>query len=230
MSVGSVVLSNNAYGGSVNNYMTSSPSISYEEISSLVSHSDEQDIEQGSIFGMAGFLRCAYSRESTAENPLVEVYVKDETYTIDINKVNPKAATNIEMFAYCEYMDDKGLMPNEGMGSYTTLMISQEMALHNGFVTDDGSGIFDWTEIAESVKELMYRCGDMIQYMRINAVMDVIDRHLGMEKKSNEDDSIDWKSMYESFRKPIIITDSEGEKRDISLSLDEIMSKPCLEI
>lgn len=232
MSVGSVSLSNNLYAGNINpnSFRNKSKDINYHEIESLVNHSNEQASTKGRLIGMAGFMSAAYAMDTTIENPLIDVFVEGQTLTIDVNKVDPTDATDIEMFAYCEYMDDQGLMPNSGMGSYTTLMIAKDMALHNGFIEDNGSGSYNWVEMAEKVKDLVYRCGDMIQYMKINEILDVIDRHNGKIDENFNSEMIDWNERYNQCRKPMIITTHDGTEVDMSISLSEMIGKPCIEI
>lgn len=176
MSVGSVTLGRNLYAGNINPKGISK-TISYDDIATLVNSSDDQNIEKKYLIGMAGFMEAAYSTDSTKETPLVDVFVDGKTLTIDVNKVDPKAATDIEMFAYCEHMDKQGLLPNNGMGSYASLMSAKYMAINNGFIIDDGSGKLNWIEAVERVQKLLLNCRDMFQYTRLNIIFDVIDGH-----------------------------------------------------
>lgn len=66
-------------------------------------------ISLGVIDGVG--IYAAYAEDSTRENPIVEVHVreeeteKEETYRVPINDINPRYATQMEIFALCAHYD-----------------------------------------------------------------------------------------------------------------------------
>ena len=58
-------------------------------------------------------MTAAYSQKSTSDNPLIEVGITfpggvKETYEVAINEIDPSNATELEMFALCNYNDALG--------------------------------------------------------------------------------------------------------------------------
>ncbi len=53
-----------------------------------------------------------YAEDDSEDNPVIKVNVTKpngkEEYLININEVNPRNASEIEMFALCSYADAKG--------------------------------------------------------------------------------------------------------------------------
>ncbi len=75
---------------------------------------------------------CAkYAENYSEENPVIKVNVtrqgKTEEYHININEVNPRNATEIEMFALCSYADAKGM----GRGCWESLKSLKLIATHS---------------------------------------------------------------------------------------------------
>ena len=63
-----------------------------------------------------------YSENSTEQNPIIMVSLGDYgSYNISVKDVDPKEATQIEMFALCAYMDDKNITCPGSFGSYNRL-------------------------------------------------------------------------------------------------------------
>lgn len=58
-------------------------------------------------------LSAAYSQEATPDNPIIQVGITypggvKDTFEVAINKINPENATELEMFALCNYNDALG--------------------------------------------------------------------------------------------------------------------------
>lgn len=102
-------------------------------------------------------MRAMLSAKSTPANPIVQVISnlggKKEVYNVDINKVNPENATQLEMFALLSYADKKGLTDGGTFGSYKQLKTCAENANLNGYCGSlSGETVFlnekfDWPDI-----------------------------------------------------------------------------------
>ena len=108
--------------------------------------------------GNQGYI-AKYADSSTDADPVIRV----GDYEVHVNKVNPKNATEIEMFALTSYMDDKGLTDNTGMKSFNKMRAYSKQAEYNGFV----KGIADsdnawsmsrnWISILENAKDSYFK-------------------------------------------------------------------------
>ena len=74
---------------------------------------------------------------STPENPVIQLIIgtgeKEEIYNIEINKVNPQNASEMEIFALCSYADATGKGSDDDLGSYHTLAVGATLAKYNGY-------------------------------------------------------------------------------------------------
>ena len=121
---------------------------------SLTTSSDKGKNIGVMTIGSKGYI-AEYADSSTEKEPIVKV----GKYEVRINDVDPKNATEIEMFALTSYMDDKGLTDNTGMKSFNKMRAYSKQAEYNGFC----SGIAidntawtqnrDWTAILQNAKE-----------------------------------------------------------------------------
>lgn len=112
---------------------------------------------QSVIYGMRAML----SNKSTSANPIVQVISnlegKQEIYNVDIRKVNPKNATQLEMFALLSYTDKMGLTDGGTFGSHQQLQLYAENASHNGYCGSIAGGVvfcngkFNWSSILEKI-------------------------------------------------------------------------------
>ena len=103
--------------------------------------------------GNRGYI-ATYADSSTEQEPIIKV----GDYEIHVNDVDPRNATKMEMFALMSYMDDKGLINNQGMKSFNKMTAYASQAEYNGYC----SGIYDenaawttkrdWTGILENAK------------------------------------------------------------------------------
>ena len=106
----------------------------------------------------------SYADESTDDNPIVQVLVgkpegKAELYNISINKIDPSRATELEMFALCNYLDDKGMGTGGTFGTWQDLKVIDINASVNGYTEDTGilatfnSRRKDWGKICKMMME-----------------------------------------------------------------------------
>ena len=79
-----------------------------------------------------------------------------------MNNVDPKNATEIEMFALTSYMDDKGLTDNTGMKTFNKMRAFSFQAEYNGFCSGISDPMTawslnrDWGAILQNAKETLF--------------------------------------------------------------------------
>ncbi|MCR5770384.1 MAG: hypothetical protein K6G87_04015 [Butyrivibrio sp.] len=104
--------------------------------------------------GNRGFI-AEYADSSTEQDPIIKV----GDYEVRVNDVDPKNATEIEMFALTSYMDDKGLTGNTGMKTFNKMRAYSSQAEYNGFCNGIADPMTtwsqnrDWTAILQNAKE-----------------------------------------------------------------------------
>ena len=83
-----------------------------------------------------------YADSSTEQDPIVKV----GDYEVRVKDVNPNNATKMEMFALMSYMDDKGLINNQGMKSFNKMTAYATQAEYNGYCSGISDETAAWTE------------------------------------------------------------------------------------
>ena len=83
-------------------------------------------------------MRAEYAEDFSADNPIIKVIVQTgggetEEYNINIDKIDTKNATEMEMFALCSYADANGMGTGGSFGSWQTLNYYRDNANHNGY-------------------------------------------------------------------------------------------------
>lgn len=123
-------------------------------------------------------MKAKYAENSAPENPIiyVETNYGGETvaYNISINKVNPRNASRLEIFALASYADDQGIGCDSTFGTYNTLNNFEEMAIHNGYFETGVKAAstweqfenqkLDWENACRQLMDLFYNCNDLRQY------------------------------------------------------------------
>lgn len=121
--------------------------------SRTTSSSDGKNIGIMTI-GDRGFI-AEYADSSTEQDPIIKV----GDYEVRVNDVDPKNATEIEMFALTSYMDDKGLTDNTGMKTFNKMRAYSSQAGYNGFCNGIADQMTawslnrDWIAILQNAKE-----------------------------------------------------------------------------
>ena len=167
------ITNNTAAGIYTNNYKNKNMSgQDYEN--TMKRKTSETEVKENKILGI-GFLHdknspisygmCAmYAEDYSEENPVIKVNVTrqggTEEYRIGINKVNPRFATEIEMFALCNYADAKGMGTGGTFGSWQTLNYYRDNASHNGY--------FELTNETDSFQSVKQDWMKMVQLMMKN--------------------------------------------------------------
>lgn len=89
---------------------------------------------------------------STPDNPIVQIISgasgKREVYNIDVSKVDPRNATEMEMFALCCYADETGRGSGDSLGSYHTLKMHSTMARYNDYTGKLNEYPADWEQFS----------------------------------------------------------------------------------
>lgn len=106
-------------------------------------------------------MRAMLPENSTPANPIVQVVSnlggEKKIYNVEINKVDPGNATQLEMFALLSYMDKKGITDGGSLGSFHQLKVYGSNASMKGYCEDLGGGTvfvnekFEWPAIIEKM-------------------------------------------------------------------------------
>ena len=106
-------------------------------------------------------MRAMLPENSTLVNPIVQVVSnlggEKKIYNVEINKVDPNNATQLEMFALLSYMDKKGITDGDSFGSFHQLKVYGSNASMKGYCEDLNGGevfvneTFDWPVIIEKM-------------------------------------------------------------------------------
>lgn len=121
-----------------------------------------------------------YAKGSTKERPVVTVTVQkehgQEVHEIDIKKVRPEHATELEIFALCSYADDNGMGVEGNLSTWQTLQGFKKDAVRNGYMEElaqDESA--DWQDMVNRVRRDYCSAGMIGEYhdgQKINAMFD----------------------------------------------------------
>lgn len=102
--------------------------------------------------GMGYGLIAMLPESSTPDNPIIQIISgvggKREVYNIDISKIDPRNATEMEMFALCSYADEMGQGTGDSLGSYHTLSLSCALAKYNGYTGELNEEPPSWDQFA----------------------------------------------------------------------------------
>lgn len=87
-------------------------------------------------YGMAAY----YSEDSTKTDPVIRVQCnyggEQRYYNVHVNKVDPRNASQLEMFALSCYQDDMGMTDGGTFGSFTRMKAYAGNAADNGYGVD----------------------------------------------------------------------------------------------
>ena len=168
--------------------------------------------EEGSniTYGM----RAQYAAESTDDDPIVQVTSnyggKAVSYNVHINDVDPRNASQLEMFALCSYADDKGISDSGTFGSYQKLKYYSLNAQDNGYCSGlNGTDSFvntkfNWEGIVTKMMDNYLSAGAYNQYQDGNKLL----------------------AMFHQFKTTVDIADSENSTITDSTEEDSSDNKP----
>ena len=114
-------------------------------------------------------MRAMLSEKSTPDNPIVQVVSnlggKKVIYNVEVNKVNPNNATQLEMFALLSYTDKMGITDGGTFGSHQQLEVYGGNASSIGYCGSlSGEDVFlnerfDWASIMERMVQVYKDAG-----------------------------------------------------------------------
>lgn len=114
-------------------------------------------------------MRAMLSDKSTPDNPIVQVVSnlggKKVIYNVEVNKVDPTNATQLEMFALLSYTDKMGITDGGTFGSHQQLEVYGGNASSIGYCSSlSGADAFvnerfDWTSIMEKMVKVYRDAG-----------------------------------------------------------------------
>lgn len=120
------------------------------------------------IIGLSSFgtgdnfhlLEAGYADDSTTDNPIIKVRISDESgankeFKVNINDIDPRNATQLEMFALCSYAETHGISDlDKNCCSYKTLA---DCAFIGGYEESDIADFVekkqDWVEIVDKAEK-----------------------------------------------------------------------------
>ena len=150
------------------------------------------------IYGMKAIL----SNKSTHDNPIVQVVSnlggEQVIYDVEVNKVNPKNATQLEMFALLSYTDKMGITDRGTFGSHQRLEVYSKNASELGYCNSlSGKDAFlnerfDWASIMEKMIQVYQEAGITNQSENCEELFDFLD-----EYTSQNEQKIDVKADFE---------------------------------
>lgn len=126
-------------------------------------------------------MRAEYAEASVSNEPIIKVTIQTvgskQTYYVDINHVDAKEATEVEMFALCCYADDIGKGVGGNFGTWQTLNYYRANASDIGkFDLSDSldsclSLRQDWLQMIDEMKKLYIKAGYYKQSLDGNLLM-----------------------------------------------------------
>lgn len=144
-------------------------------------------------------VKAVLSEKSTAANPIVQVVSnlggKKVIYNVELNKVNPSCATQLEMFALLSYTDKMGITDGGSFGSFHQLKLYAQNAAYRGYCSDlSGEDAFlnekvDWTEILNKIMGDYLEAEAYNQYEDCKRLLDYLTTVVG-ERESEQEESL----------------------------------------
>lgn len=143
--------------------------------------------------GVSYGMKCRYADNSTKDNPVIRVEVsrgwgKTDIYNININEIDTHNATEIEMFALCNYADSIGAGTGGAFGSWQTLKYYSINAEENGYMEKDNSyrgfvhSGYDWNRIVERMMQDYAAAGLHKQVLDGKKLLSVCDKKTDLDK------------------------------------------------
>lgn len=119
----------------------------YGDISSAVQMMEDESENDSKVIGLAMIpygdsnvsygMKARYAAESTPEDPVIQVAVgcggEQVSYKVNVNEVDPRNASQLEIFALLSYSDDQGISDGGTFGSYHRMKIYADNAQMNGY-------------------------------------------------------------------------------------------------
>lgn len=130
---------------------------------------------ESTVYGMSAKLSC----ESTPDKPIVQVISningEEEIFNVDINSVDPKNASRMEMFALCCYEDKIGRGTSSTFGSYHTFRMYEETAKQNGFYRNKNENVSAWEQFNNEKLDWFQICEEVCDYLKDSKDAKILD-------------------------------------------------------
>lgn len=191
-------ITNNTAAGVYTNEYKSKSAAKQDYENTMKMKMPETESKESKVLGM-GFLHdknnpisygmtAKYAEDYSEENPVIQVNVTKpngkEEYLININEVNPRNASEIEMFALCSYADAKGIGTGGTFGSWQTLNYYRDNASHNGyFELSNGTDSFqsvkqDWMKMVQLMMKDYMEAGLFKQSLDGKGLLGIFERYV----------------------------------------------------
>ena len=127
-------------------------------------------------------MSASLSPQSTKDNPIIQICSnlngEDKVYTVDVNKVNPAHASEMEMFALCSYADyiDEGT--GSTFGTYHTLRMLQADAEASGITPTVSDGMSAYDNFMNVKKDWVNMCNQVCDLLKDIPDMNIRDLYL----------------------------------------------------
>lgn len=141
-------------------------------------------------------MRAMLSEKSTPDNPIVQVVSnfggKKVIYNVEVNKVNPNNATQLEMFALLSYTDKMGITDGGTFGSHQQLEVyggnASSIGYCNSFSGADAflNERFDWEDIMKKMVQVYLDAGIDKQAEDCKSLADFFDTYTKNNKREAE--------------------------------------------
>ena len=117
----------------------------------------------GITYGMVAI----WPSDFCADHPIIQIAsnVKGENhvYNIEINKIDPENATEMEMFALCSYADKTGQGTGSTFGSYQTMSL---LRTYGNMVEETSfENKSSWDDFQNAKKNWVTLCSQMVDYL-----------------------------------------------------------------
>lgn len=193
----------------------------YGEISSATQMAEDEGENNGKVIGLTMIpygdtdvrygMKAQYAAESTPDHPVIQVTSnyggKQAVYKVDVNEVDPRNASQLEMFALLSYSDDQGISDGGSFGSYQRMKNYADNAQMNGYWEgNEGWDSFanakhDWIAIMNKMTDDYSQAGVYSQYLKGQELGLTLSRfsiqHMDFDYLKVEDRSADMFSHYE---------------------------------
>lgn len=193
----------------------------YGETSRAAQMTEDEGENQGKVIGLTMIpygdtnkrygMKAQYAAESTPDHPVIQVTSnyggKQTVYKVDVNEVEPRNASQLEMFALLSYSDDKGISKGGSFGSYHQMKVYADNAQMNGYWEGNGDldsfadVKYDWIAIMNRMTDDYSQAGIYSQYLKSQELVLTLShfsiRHVDFDNLKIEDRSADTFSHYE---------------------------------
>ena len=155
-------------------------------------------------------LKAQYAAESTEDTPIIEVTAEcggeRVSYKVDVNRIDPRNASQLEMFALLSYSDDQEISDGGVLGSYGQMEVYADNAQMNGYWEGNQDwdsfvdAKHDWMDIMNRMTDDYSQAGIYSQYLNVRRLEVTLShfsiRHVDVEHLKIEDRSADMFSKF----------------------------------